>query len=198
MGVQDNATLRQPHASRAVTCPNFVHVLAAPWHPSPCHQNELLLCDRPCRAGSTACPLHPGYCPPVLAVSRSALTRPAIRPVPSSAFPTTGRRITNMASTATASIYDTITNQIIAALERSASDYTLPWHRSSAPLTRPINAVTQGLTRRQCPCPLGQRRGAGLRAPSLGRVRRSPRLCLATSHISALIGALVSVARLSR
>lgn len=48
-----------------------------------------------------------------------------------------------MASTATASIYDTITNQIIAALERGTGDYTLPWHRSGAPLTRPVNAVTR-------------------------------------------------------
>ena len=48
-----------------------------------------------------------------------------------------------MASSATASIYDTITNQIIAALERGTGDYTLPWHRSSAPLTRPVNAVTR-------------------------------------------------------
>jgi antirestriction protein ArdC len=48
-----------------------------------------------------------------------------------------------MTRTATASIYDTITNQIIAALERGTGDYTLPWHRSSAPLTRPINAVTR-------------------------------------------------------
>lgn len=48
-----------------------------------------------------------------------------------------------MASTTTASIYDTITNQIIAALERGTGDYTLPWHRSSAPLTRPVNAVTR-------------------------------------------------------
>ncbi len=46
-----------------------------------------------------------------------------------------------MATAATASIYDTITNQIIAALERGTGDYTLPWHRSSASLTRPINAV---------------------------------------------------------
>jgi len=37
-----------------------------------------------------------------------------------------------MASTATASIYDTITNQIIAALERGTGDYTLPWHRSGS------------------------------------------------------------------
>jgi antirestriction protein ArdC len=48
-----------------------------------------------------------------------------------------------MASSATASIYDTITNQIIATLERATGDYTLPWHRSSAPLTRPVNAVTR-------------------------------------------------------
>ena len=48
-----------------------------------------------------------------------------------------------MASSATASIYDTITNQIIAALERGTGDYPLPWHRSSAPLTRPVNAVTR-------------------------------------------------------
>jgi antirestriction protein ArdC len=48
-----------------------------------------------------------------------------------------------MASSATASIYDTITNQIIAALERGTGDYSLPWHRSSAPLTRPVNAVTR-------------------------------------------------------
>jgi antirestriction protein ArdC len=48
-----------------------------------------------------------------------------------------------MANSATASIYDTITNQIIAALERGTGDYTLPWHRSSAPLTRPVNAVTR-------------------------------------------------------
>lgn len=33
-----------------------------------------------------------------------------------------------MASSATASIYDTITKQIIAALERGTGDYTLPWH----------------------------------------------------------------------
>src|SRR3546814_6933766 len=51
--------------------------------------------------------------------------------------------LTTMARTATASIYDTITNQIIAALERGTGDYTLPWHRSSAPLTRPVNAVTR-------------------------------------------------------
>ncbi len=48
-----------------------------------------------------------------------------------------------MATTASVSIYDTNTNQINAALERGTGDYTLPWHRSSAPLTRPVNAVTR-------------------------------------------------------
>lgn len=48
-----------------------------------------------------------------------------------------------MASTANASIYDTITNQIIASLEAGAGKFSLPWHRSTAPLTRPVNAVTR-------------------------------------------------------
>lgn len=47
-----------------------------------------------------------------------------------------------MASTTTASIYDTITNQIIAALERGTDTFSLPWHRSTAPLSRPKNAAT--------------------------------------------------------
>ena len=47
-----------------------------------------------------------------------------------------------MASTTTASIYDTITNQIIAALERGTDKFSLPWHRSTAPLSRPANAAT--------------------------------------------------------
>lgn len=47
-----------------------------------------------------------------------------------------------MASTTTASIYDTITNQIIAALERGTDKFSLPWHRSTAPLSRPMNAAT--------------------------------------------------------
>lgn len=47
-----------------------------------------------------------------------------------------------MASTTTASIYDTITNQIIAALERGTNKFSLPWHRSTAPLSRPVNAAT--------------------------------------------------------
>ena len=42
-----------------------------PWRPSPCRWNELLLFDRPCRAGSTACPLHSGLRPPVLPVPRN-------------------------------------------------------------------------------------------------------------------------------
>lgn len=48
-----------------------------------------------------------------------------------------------MASIQTASIYDTITNQIIAALEAGAGKFSLPWHRSNAPLTRPMNAATR-------------------------------------------------------
>ena len=47
-----------------------------------------------------------------------------------------------MASTQTASIYDTITNQIIASLEVGAGKFSLPWHRCSTPLSRPMNAVT--------------------------------------------------------
>ena len=48
-----------------------------------------------------------------------------------------------MASSQTASIYDTITNQIIASLEVGAGKFSLPWHRSNTPLTRPANAVTR-------------------------------------------------------
>lgn len=48
-----------------------------------------------------------------------------------------------MASTQTASIYDTITNQIIASLEVGAGKFSLPWHRSNTPLSRPMNAVTR-------------------------------------------------------
>ena len=47
-----------------------------------------------------------------------------------------------MASTHTASIYDTITSQIIAMLETGAGECKLPWHRSGAPLHRPKNAAT--------------------------------------------------------
>ncbi|WP_192878833.1 ArdC family protein [Sphingopyxis lindanitolerans] len=48
-----------------------------------------------------------------------------------------------MASTQTASIYDTITNQIIASLEVGVGKFSLPWHRSNTPLSRPMNAVTR-------------------------------------------------------
>ena len=48
-----------------------------------------------------------------------------------------------MARTQTASIYDTITNQIIASLELGAGKFSLPWHRSNTPLSRPMNAVTR-------------------------------------------------------
>ena len=37
-----------------------------------------------------------------------------------------------MASTQTASIYDTITSQIITMLEAGAGECKLPWHRSGA------------------------------------------------------------------
>ena len=47
-----------------------------------------------------------------------------------------------MASATTASIYDTITNQIIVALERGTDTFSLPWHRSTTPLSRPMNAAT--------------------------------------------------------
>ncbi len=47
-----------------------------------------------------------------------------------------------MASTKNTSIYDTITNQIITALEHGTEDFSLPWHRSTAPLARPVNAAT--------------------------------------------------------
>jgi len=48
-----------------------------------------------------------------------------------------------MARSQTASIYDTITNQIIASLEAGAGQFSLPWHRSNTSLSRPINAVTR-------------------------------------------------------
>ena len=48
-----------------------------------------------------------------------------------------------MARTQTASIYDTISNQIITALEAGTGTFSLPWHRSTSPLTRPINASTR-------------------------------------------------------
>lgn len=48
-----------------------------------------------------------------------------------------------MVSTPATSIYDTITRQIIAALEAGTGEFSLPWHRSNAPLSRPINALTK-------------------------------------------------------
>jgi len=48
-----------------------------------------------------------------------------------------------MASTNNASIYDTITSQIITAFERGTDTFSLPWHRSTAPLSRPMNAATK-------------------------------------------------------
>jgi len=48
-----------------------------------------------------------------------------------------------MANSQTASIYDTITNQIITSLEVGAGKFSLPWHRSNTPLTRPMNSMTR-------------------------------------------------------
>ena len=48
-----------------------------------------------------------------------------------------------MVSTKATSIYDTITRQIIAALEAGTGEFSLPWHRSNAPLSRPVNALTK-------------------------------------------------------
>ena len=52
-----------------------------------------------------------------------------------------------MAHTKTANIYDTITNQIIAALEHGTEKFSLPWHRSTSPLSRPVNAVSKNAYR---------------------------------------------------
>lgn len=40
------------------------------------------------------------------------------------------------------SIYETITNQIVAAIEEGAESYRMPWHRSGQDITSPHNAVT--------------------------------------------------------
>lgn len=40
-------------------------------------------------------------------------------------------------------VYRAITEKIIAAMEAGAPEYHMPWHRSQASLTRPINAVTK-------------------------------------------------------
>ncbi|WP_298335608.1 zincin-like metallopeptidase domain-containing protein [uncultured Erythrobacter sp.] len=52
-----------------------------------------------------------------------------------------------MARTKTTNIYDTITNQIIEALEYGTEKFSLPWHRSTAPLSRPMNAVSKNAYR---------------------------------------------------
>jgi antirestriction protein ArdC len=48
-----------------------------------------------------------------------------------------------MARAANASIHDTITNQIITALERGTVNYNLTRHRNSAQVTRSIYAVNR-------------------------------------------------------
>ena len=42
-----------------------------------------------------------------------------------------------------ASIYETITNQIVAAIEEGAGLYKMPWHRARADITNPVN-ITSG------------------------------------------------------
>jgi len=42
-----------------------------------------------------------------------------------------------------ATIYETITNQIVAAIEEGAGLYNMPWHRARADITNPVN-VTSG------------------------------------------------------
>ena len=42
-----------------------------------------------------------------------------------------------------ASIYETITNQIVAAIEEGTGLYKMPWHRARADITNPVN-VTSG------------------------------------------------------
>lgn len=52
-----------------------------------------------------------------------------------------------MAHSKNANIYDTITNQIIEALEHGTEKFSLPWHRSTSPLSRPVNAVSKNAYR---------------------------------------------------
>jgi len=39
-------------------------------------------------------------------------------------------------------VYQAITDKIIAAIEAGAPEYHMPWHRSQASVTRPVNALT--------------------------------------------------------
>lgn len=41
-----------------------------------------------------------------------------------------------------ADIYETVTNQIIAAIEAGAPAFTMPWHRSQGQIWRPVNIAT--------------------------------------------------------
>ena len=46
-------------------------------------------------------------------------------------------------STSKFDVYRAITEKIIAAMEAGAPEYHMPWHRSQASVTRPINAVSK-------------------------------------------------------
>ncbi len=41
-----------------------------------------------------------------------------------------------------ASVYERITAEIIAAIERGAGQWRMPWHHDGAATHRPVNAVT--------------------------------------------------------
>lgn len=39
-------------------------------------------------------------------------------------------------------LYQRVTNQIVAAIEKGAGKWEMPWHRAGGPLTKPLNAVS--------------------------------------------------------
>jgi antirestriction protein ArdC len=40
-------------------------------------------------------------------------------------------------------IHQHITDQIVAAIERGAGEFRLPWHRSAGNIMRPVNVVSK-------------------------------------------------------
>ncbi|RYC30293.1 DUF1738 domain-containing protein [Lichenibacterium minor] len=38
-------------------------------------------------------------------------------------------------------IHQHITDQIVAAIERGAGDFQMPWHRSAGSIMRPVNGI---------------------------------------------------------
>ena len=47
-----------------------------------------------------------------------------------------------MSSSQRASIYERITADILAAIERGADKWRMPWHHDGSPTARPINVAT--------------------------------------------------------